>query len=95
MRFQALTDLYLWDGRIIQAGSEFDAPPGWKPPTNAVNAMDGDAQEAYQNEGPRGCDDAEPFRALFTNGQRWSDVRVPALKSWWTKVNGAWVLHNG
>jgi hypothetical protein len=84
--YQACTDLFLPDGRLIQAGTTFVVPAGWRPPTNAVNPIDQPAKDAYWNEGPRGCDSAEPFRALFTNGSRWSDVAVAPLAAQWVKL---------
>ena len=75
-RWRALTDLTLPDGVYIQAGTSFDAPLEWHPPTNAVQPLDPDATESYWQEGPRGMSDAEPYRARFTNCARWSDVPV-------------------
>jgi hypothetical protein len=93
-RYQACTDLYLPTGDYIQAGMSFVAPVGWRPPTNAVNPLDAEAQDLYWNEGPRGYSDAEPYRALFTNGARWSDVFVAPLTAQWVKLpDGSFTLY--
>jgi len=83
MQFRALTDLYLSDGRYIQAGTIFTPPSGFIPPVNAVDPADPDAVSAYWNAGPAGCFDAEWRRALFTNGQRWSDIAVAKAGTQW------------
>ncbi len=87
MQFYALTDLYLADGRYISAGETFDVPSDFKPPTNAVSPISPDAIEALWLEGPRGCSDAEPNRAVFTNSARWSDkpVKPPSVR--WVPAN--------
>jgi hypothetical protein len=82
MEFRALTDLYLSDGRVIQAGQTFTAPAGWVPASN-VDPLTPDAVQAFWNAGPAGCMDAEWRRCLFTNGQRWSDVPVAAPATQW------------
>jgi hypothetical protein len=91
-RWRALTDLTLPSGDYIQAGTSFDAPLEWHPPTNAVQLRDADAMAAYQAEGPRGCDDAEPWRALFTNGNRWTGIPVPGHTIQWVRVGKGFVL---
>ena len=87
MQFRALTDLLLSDGRYIQAGQTFEAPPNYLPPTNAVEPLDPDAVQAYFNVGPRGCLDAERHRAVFTNSARWSDIPVPKPSTQWQPVD--------
>jgi hypothetical protein len=86
MQFRALTDLYMPDGRYIQAGSVFDAPAGWPPPTHAVMPLDPDATQAYWAQGPR-FNYVEAWRQTFTNSARWSDVPVPPPTTWWTPVD--------
>jgi hypothetical protein len=93
MRWRALTDLTLPSGDYIQAGSSFDSPANWRPPTNAVQPMDAGAVAKYWAEGPRGVFDAEPWRAVFTNGARWTGVPVPAATMWWVPVRGGAILH--
>jgi hypothetical protein len=95
MQYLALTDLYMPNGSFIQAGTSFTGPPGWPPPTNAVTPQDPDAIEAYWLQGPRGCNDAECWRALFTNGNRWVGVPVPGPSVQWVKVSGGFVLSGG
>jgi hypothetical protein len=85
-RFQALTDLTLPGGSYIQAGTVFDAPPGWPPPTNAVTPLDPDATQLLWNQGPRGMSDAECWRALFTNSGRWTGLPVPGPSVYWVNV---------
>lgn len=92
MRFQALTDLTLPTGDYVQAGTTFNGPAGYKPPTNAVNPLDSEAVEAYRAEGPRGCDDAEKWRALFTNTNRWVGLSVPGPALQWVRSGKTWVL---
>jgi hypothetical protein len=93
-RFQALTDIYLPTGVYIQAGTSFDAPAGWPPPTHAVQPLDPDAMQAYWQVGPR-FSDVEIWRQCFTNGARWSDVPVKPATTWWVKVGDQYVLHGG
>lgn len=90
-RYRALTDLYMPSGDYIQAGTEFDAPADWRCPTHAVDPIGAEAMEAYWQERPR-LSDVEPWRAVFTNGQRWSDVRVSGATTYWIKVPGGYVL---
>jgi hypothetical protein len=87
MRFRALTDLYLNTGVYVQAGTVFDAPSEYPPPTNAVDPLDAAAVQAYHDVGPRGCSDAEWRRAIFTNGQRWSDIPVPPPATQWLPID--------
>jgi hypothetical protein len=87
MEFRALTDLYLSDGRVIQAGQTFTAPAGYPPPTNAVDPLTPDAVQAYFNVGPRGLQDAEISRATFIYSQRWADVRVAPPVTYWRPVD--------
>jgi hypothetical protein len=87
MDFRALTDLLLPDGRIIQAGQTFTAPPNYPPPTSAVDPLTPGAVEAYFAVGPRGMADAQPYQVQFTNGQRWSDLRVAPPVTFWRPVD--------
>src|SRR5262245_40505799 len=91
-RYRALTDLYMPNGDYIQAGTTFEAPDGWPPPTHAVDPIGADAMERYWQEGPR-LSDVEPWRAVFTNSARWTGVPVPGATTWWIKVSGGYVLH--
>src|SRR5262249_31424374 len=86
MKFRALTDLYLGDGRYIQAGDTFDVPSSFRPPTHACDPLDPDAMFAYWSEGPR-FSEVEIWRATFTNGNRWSDKPVSPPTTWWVPVN--------
>jgi hypothetical protein len=91
-RFLALSDLYMRDGSYIQAGTSFIAPIGWPPATNAVSPLDPDATQQLWNQGPRGCSDAEPWRALFTNGGRWTGIPVPGPAVQWVRSGGGFIL---
>jgi hypothetical protein len=91
-RYRALTDLTLPDGSYIQAGSEYETDASYQPPTNACQPLDDQALTAYHAEGPRGCDDAEPWRALFTNGNRWTGIPVPGPSIQWVKEGKGWIL---
>jgi hypothetical protein len=93
-RYRALTDLYMPSGVYVQAGTEFDAPLEWPPPTHAVQPLDPDAIERYWQEGPR-LSDVEIWRQCFTNCARWSDVPVRPATTWWVKVPKGYVLHGG
>ena len=94
-RWRALTDLTLPDGVYVQAGTSFDAPLEWHPPTNAVQPLDPDATERYWHEGPRGMSDAEPYRARFTNCARWSDVPVFPPTTYWVPSGKGFILVGG
>ena len=90
-RYQACSDLYMPDGTYIQAGTTFDGPEGWKPPCHAVNFLDGDGAQALWNVGPM-FSEVEPFRALYTNGGRWTGVPVPGMTAQWVRVPEGYVL---
>jgi hypothetical protein len=92
-RYLALTDLFgpAPECRYVQAGTSFDGWPGWPPPTHAVNPLDGDAMAAYQAQGPR-LSDVEPWRQIFTNGNRWVGLPVPGPSVQWVKQGEGWVL---
>jgi len=83
MQFRAQTDLYLNDGRYIQAGQTFTAPASWPPATNACDPLTPDAVQAYWNVGPRGMLDAQPYQVQFTNAGRWSDIPVAPPSTYW------------
>jgi hypothetical protein len=91
-QYQALTDLYMADGTYITAGTVFDGPPNWKPPTHAVNCLDAEAVQVYHDQGPR-FSDAEPWRQVYSNSNRWVGQPVPAATIWWVKVADQYVLH--
>lgn len=90
-KYRALTDLCLWDGRIVQAGESFEAPESYPPPTHAVQPLDGEAMDRYWQEGPR-LSDVEIWRAVFTNSARWTGLPVPPPTTWWVKVKEGYVL---
>jgi hypothetical protein len=91
-RWRALTDLYLVTG-YVQAGTTFEMPLEWHPPTHAVQPLDPDAIERYWQEGPR-LSDVEPWRACYANSARWTGVPVPAPTTYWIKSGSdQYVLH--
>jgi hypothetical protein len=96
-RYRALTDIftpapecrYAMAGDILSDApgpGEVPIPVGWRCPTHAVDPLDPAAMEAYRNEGPR-FSEVEIWRAVFTNGARWSDKPVSAPKVYWVPVD--------
>jgi hypothetical protein len=94
--WRALTDIWLPTQVLIQAGTIFDMPVSWAPPTGAVDPQDPDATAIYWSVGPRGMSDAEPWRATFTNSGRWTGVPVkPPVIYWVRSGRESFILSGG
>jgi hypothetical protein len=92
MRFRALTDLTLPSGAYVEAGSEYETDANYKPPTHACQPLDPDAIAAYWAEGAR-FSEAEPWRACYTNCNRFVGLPVAPPTTWWVKSGDQYILH--
>jgi hypothetical protein len=90
-RWRALTDLTLPSGDYVQAGAKYQTDANYHPPTHACQPLDSEAMDRYWQEGPR-LSDVEPWRAVFTNGARWTGIPVSPPTTWWIKAGSGYVL---